>query len=100
MPIVNRTSRCGHWQTGIYYNKLFASAVNSVLDMVEGEEVAVIGTLYKEMKLKPSILSEYTKVIHPTATRSFSSAAESAVAWVAAIPTSEKAPCRTVAWSS
>lgn len=28
----------------------------------EGHEVAVIGTLYKDMKLKPSILDEYTKV--------------------------------------
>jgi hypothetical protein len=28
----------------------------------EGTQVAVIGTLYKEQKLKPSILDEYTKV--------------------------------------
>jgi hypothetical protein len=27
----------------------------------EGEEVAMLGTLYKESKLKPSILDEYVK---------------------------------------
>ncbi|KAK9813992.1 hypothetical protein WJX73_008449 [Symbiochloris irregularis] len=32
-----------------------------ILELVEGEEVAVIGTVYKEMKMKPSILDEYTK---------------------------------------
>lgn len=32
-----------------------------ILEIKEGEECAVIGTLYKEMKLKPSILDEYTK---------------------------------------
>ena len=37
-------------------------AVASVLEMPEGREVCVIGTLYKEMKLKPSILNDYTKV--------------------------------------
>ena len=38
-------------------------AVKGVLDLPEGKEVAIIGTLYKEMKLKPSILAEYTKVV-------------------------------------
>lgn len=33
-----------------------------VLDLVEDEEVALVGTIYKDMKLKPSILDEYTKV--------------------------------------
>jgi DNA polymerase delta subunit OB-fold domain len=37
-------------------------AVTTVLDIVEGKDVAVIGTIYKDMKLKPSILDEYTKV--------------------------------------
>ena len=37
-------------------------AAASVLEMPEGREVVVSGTLYKEMKLKPSILQEYTKV--------------------------------------
>ena len=34
----------------------------NVLDLVEGQEVAVVGTVYKEMKMKPNILDEYTKV--------------------------------------
>lgn len=38
-------------------------AVKGVLDLPEGQEVVVIGTLYKDMKLKPSILSEYSKVL-------------------------------------
>ena len=42
----------------------FYSAVKGVLDLPENQEVVIIGTLYKEMKLKPSILAEYTKV-HP-----------------------------------
>ena len=33
-----------------------------MLDLPENQEVVIIGTLYKEMKLKPSILAEYTKV--------------------------------------
>lgn len=37
-------------------------AVRGVLDLPEGQEVVVIGTLYKDMKLKPSILAEYSKV--------------------------------------
>ncbi|KAG2484535.1 hypothetical protein HYH03_016671 [Edaphochlamys debaryana] len=35
--------------------------VCSILEVQENREVAVIGTLYKNMKLKPSILDEYTK---------------------------------------
>jgi len=35
--------------------------VSKILDLPEGQEVAVIGTVYKEMKLKPSILDEYNK---------------------------------------
>ena len=34
----------------------YCCAVKGVLDLPEGQEVAVIGTLYKDMKLKPSIL--------------------------------------------
>jgi DNA polymerase delta subunit 2 len=37
-------------------------AVCKILDLPENQEVAVIGTVYKEMKLKPSILNEYNKV--------------------------------------
>ncbi|KAI8101871.1 hypothetical protein M9434_006933 [Picochlorum sp. BPE23] len=32
-----------------------------VLDVPEDKEVCIVGTLYKEMSLKPSILDEYTK---------------------------------------
>jgi DNA polymerase delta subunit 2 len=35
--------------------------VAKILSVGEDQEVAVIGTLYKDMKLKPSILDEYTK---------------------------------------
>ena len=34
----------------------------SILAVPEGAEVLVIGTIYKDMKLKPSILDEYVKV--------------------------------------
>ena len=37
-------------------------AVTTILDLPEGREVAIVGTLYKDMKLKPSILDEYNKV--------------------------------------
>ena len=37
-------------------------AVASILAVPEGQEVVVIGTVYKDMKLKPSILDEYVKV--------------------------------------
>ena len=39
-------------------------AVSKILELPENQEVAVVGTVYKEMKLKPSILSEYNKVRH------------------------------------
>jgi hypothetical protein len=35
--------------------------VVKILSVGEDQEVAVIGTLYKDMKLKPSILDEYAK---------------------------------------
>jgi DNA polymerase delta subunit OB-fold domain len=38
------------------------SAVEGVLNLPEGQECCVIGTVYKEMKLKPNILDEYVKV--------------------------------------
>ena len=38
------------------------AAVVSILAVPEGQEVVVIGTIYKDMKLKPSILDEYVKV--------------------------------------
>lgn len=36
-------------------------AVGKILTVGEDQEVAVIGTLFKDMKLKPSILDEYSK---------------------------------------
>jgi len=39
-----------------------SNPVTKILELQENQEVAVIGTLYKEMKLKPSILDEYNKV--------------------------------------
>ena len=41
-------------------------AVSKILELPENQEVAVVGTVYKEMQLKPSILSEYNKVRHHT----------------------------------
>ena len=41
---------------------LLPSAVKKILEIPEDREVAVLGTIYKEMKLKPSILAEYTEV--------------------------------------
>lgn len=38
-----------------------SSAVAKILNVGEDAEVGVIGTLYKDMKLKPSILDEYSK---------------------------------------
>jgi DNA polymerase delta subunit 2 len=35
--------------------------VKKILAVEEGEECAVVGTLYKDMKLKPSILDDYSK---------------------------------------
>lgn len=35
--------------------------VVKILGVGEDQEVAVIGTLFKDMKLKPSILDEYSK---------------------------------------
>lgn len=35
--------------------------VSKILSVGEDQDVAVIGTLYKDMRLKPSILDEYSK---------------------------------------
>ncbi|WOK95852.1 DNA polymerase delta small subunit isoform X1 [Canna indica] len=35
--------------------------VNTVLGLEEGKECIIVGTIYKHMKLKPSILDEYSK---------------------------------------
>ena len=36
-------------------------AVRTILGLEEGEDCVVIGTLYKQMQLKPSVLDEYAK---------------------------------------
>lgn len=42
-------------------------AVSTVLGLEEGKECVIVGTVYKHMKLKPTILDEYSKeVIHQT----------------------------------
>ena len=38
------------------------TAVANILTLPENDEVLVVGTVYKDMKLKPSILDEYVKV--------------------------------------
>jgi hypothetical protein len=38
-------------------------AVTTVLGLEEGKDCIVVGTLYKHMKLKPSILDEYSKEV-------------------------------------
>lgn len=38
-------------------------AVTTVLGLEAGKECIVVGTLYKHMKLKPSILDEYSKEV-------------------------------------
>lgn len=38
-------------------------AVCTVLGLEEGKECTIVGTLYKHMKLKPSILDEYSKTV-------------------------------------
>ena len=37
-----------------------------ILELKEEQECVVVGTLYKEMKLKPSILDEYAKDVRNT----------------------------------
>ena len=38
-------------------------AVTTVLGLEEGKDCIIVGTLYKHMKLKPSILDEYAKEV-------------------------------------
>lgn len=38
-------------------------AVCTVLGLEEGKECIIVGTLYKHMKLKPSVLDEYSKEV-------------------------------------
>lgn len=39
----------------------YVLAAAKILDLEEEVECVLIGTVYKEMRLKPSILDEYTK---------------------------------------
>lgn len=39
------------------------TAACTVLGLEEGKECIIVGTLYKDMKLKPSILDEYSKEV-------------------------------------
>ena len=39
-------------------------AVRTILGLEGGEDCVVIGTLYKQMQLKPSVLDEYAKEVH------------------------------------
>lgn len=43
---------------------LFSPAVKTILGLEEGKECIIVGTIYKHMKLKPSILDEYSKEVH------------------------------------
>lgn len=38
-------------------------AVTTVLGLEKGKDCIIVGTLYKHMKLKPSILDEYAKEV-------------------------------------
>jgi len=48
--------------------------VRKVLELVEGQECILVGTLYKEMRLKPSILDEYVKDLDLTRSKVASAA--------------------------
>lgn len=39
------------------------SAVCNILALEEGKSCMVVGTLYKQMQLKPSVLDEYSKEV-------------------------------------
>lgn len=43
------------------YSPLTSPAVSKILSVGEDQDVAVVGTLFKDMRLKPSILDEYAK---------------------------------------
>ena len=47
----------------MYRHAPVCAAVCGILNLPENDDVAVLGTVYKDMKLKPSILDEYVKVI-------------------------------------
>ena len=47
---------------GCHRHSPVCAAVCGILNLPENDDVAVLGTVYKDMKLKPSILDEYVKV--------------------------------------
>lgn len=51
-----------------------ALAVRKVLELVDGQDCILVGTLYKEMRLKPSILDEYVKDLDLTRSKVVSAA--------------------------
>ena len=55
--------RCNvHSRGSLHSNSPVCTAVCGILNLPENDDVAVLGTVYKDMKLKPSILDEYVKV--------------------------------------
>ena len=42
---------------------VYGVVVTTILGLEEGKECTIVGTLYKHMKLKPSILDEYSKTV-------------------------------------
>lgn len=46
------------------------SSVCNILALEEGKQCIVIGTLYKQMQLKPSVLDEYSKEVSWNSTMS------------------------------
>lgn len=48
---------------GLNHTSLLFGAGCTVLGLELGKECVVVGTLYKHMKLKPSILDEYSKEV-------------------------------------
>lgn len=50
---------------------VYLSSVCNILALEEGKQCIVIGTLYKQMQLKPSVLDEYSKEVVCNSTMSF-----------------------------
>lgn len=48
---------------GLIFASLLFAAVCTVLGLEQGKDCIVVGTLFKHMKLKPSILDEYSKEV-------------------------------------
>lgn len=46
-----------------FSHTFFPVSVTTVLGLEEGKDCVLVGTLYKHMKLKPSILDEYSKEV-------------------------------------